>query len=88
MIEAKRLPYVIGPTGTALTVADLPSPETRRWTPIRKAEVIAAIRGDLLPLDAACERYSMSVEEFAQWEAHIDSHGLPGLRVTKLAAYR
>ena len=34
--------HVIGPDGRRLTVADLPSADTRRWVVRRKAEVVAA----------------------------------------------
>jgi len=42
--RAKKENYVIGPDGSPLTVADLPSPETQRWVIRRKAEVVAAVR--------------------------------------------
>jgi len=41
-----RVKYVIGPDGSPLTIADLPAPGTRRWVIRRKAEVVAAVRGD------------------------------------------
>ena len=37
-----RARYVIGPYGHALTVADLPPRNTRRWVIRRKAELVAA----------------------------------------------
>ncbi|MGC1578086.1 MAG: DUF1153 domain-containing protein, partial [Beijerinckiaceae bacterium] len=40
-----RVKYVIGPDGSPLTIADLPSVATRRWVIRRKAEVVAAVRG-------------------------------------------
>src|SRR5262245_33218680 len=61
-----RATYVIGPNGTVLTFSSLPSPKTRRWVARRKAEVVAAVCGGLLTLDEACERYAMTVEEFAE----------------------
>jgi len=64
--------YVIGPDGSPLTIADLPPPSTRRWVIRRKAEVVAAVRGGLLSLDAACNRYTLTVEEFVSWHASID----------------
>ncbi|MEM8798844.1 MAG: DUF1153 domain-containing protein [Pseudomonadota bacterium] len=79
---------VIGPTGEPLTIADLPSPKTKRWVIRRKAEVVAAVRGGLLTLDEACARYTLSHEEFAAWEQAIDENGLPGLRVTRVQQYR
>ena len=54
---------VIGPSGEPLTIADLPPPQTKRWVIRRKAEVVAAVRGGLLTLEEACERYSLSSEE-------------------------
>ncbi|WP_455476425.1 CtrA inhibitor SciP [Bartonella sp. B17] len=80
--------YVIGPDGSPLTIADLPPKTTRRWVIRRKAEVVAAIRGGLLSLDEACQRYSLTVEEFLSWQSLIDEHGLAGLRTTKIQDYR
>ena len=80
--------YVIGPTGAPLTIADLPPPNTQRWVIRRKAEVVAAVRGGLLSLDEACERYSLTNEEFLGWQQSIDRHGLAGLRTTRLQQYR
>ncbi len=80
--------YVIGPTGTPLTLSDLPPVNTQRWVIRRKAEVVAAVRGGLLSLDDACERYSLTNEEFLGWQQALDRHGLPGLRTTQLREYR
>ena len=43
--------YVIGPDGSPLTTADLPSRDTKRWVIRRKAQVVAAVRGGLLTMD-------------------------------------
>lgn len=83
-----RLNYVIGPDGTPLTLLDLPPSGTRRWVIRRKAEVVAAVRGGLLSLEEACERYSLTVEEFLSWQVGIDLHGMPGLRTTRIRQYR
>ena len=83
-----RTKYVIGPDGSPLTVADLPPSNTRRWVIRRKAEVVAAVRGGLLSLEEACERYCLTVEEFLSWQASIDDHGLAGLRTTRIQQYR
>jgi hypothetical protein len=65
MIETHpRARYVIGPDGGALTIADLPAVNTKRWVPRRKAEVVAAVRGGLISLEEACSRYSLTGEEF------------------------
>src|SRR5262245_1595208 len=77
---------VIGPFGP-LTIADLPSPETRRWSIRRKAEVIAAVRGGLLSLEEACGRYALGIEEFLSWEYCIDRYGPAGLRATLTQFY-
>lgn len=79
--------HVIGPTGEPLTVEDLPPPNTRRWVIRRKAEVVAAVRGGLLSLEQACERYNLTVEEFLTWQRAIERNGLPGLRVTRVQQY-
>ena len=80
--------YVVGPTGAPLTLSDLPPANTQRWVIRRKAEVVAAVRGGLLSLDEACERYSLTNEEFLAWQQSIDRHGLAGLRATRLQQYR
>ncbi|NOZ43394.1 MAG: DUF1153 domain-containing protein [Alphaproteobacteria bacterium] len=79
---------VMGPTGQPLTLEDLPPPNTKRWVIRRKAEVVAAVRGGLLSLEDACEKYTLSVEEFLSWQRAIDKDGLLGLRVTRVQDYR
>lgn len=79
---------VIGPTGDPLTLEDLPAANTQRWVIRRKAEVVAAVQGGLLTLEEACERYSLSVEEFLSWQQAISQNGLPGLRTTRIQKYR
>ena len=93
MLQEQRLNkqgqrYVVGPTGAPLTVADLPPPNTQRWVIRRKAEVVAAVRGGLLSLDDACNRYRLTNEEFLAWQASIDRHGMQGLRTTRIQQYR
>lgn len=73
---------------TASSIDDLPPPDTKRWVIRRKAEVVAAVRCGLISLDEACRRYTLSIEEFLTWQRLIDSHGLAGLRVTRLQDYR
>lgn len=67
---------------------DLPPPNTKRWVIRRKAEVVSAVRKGVISLDEACRRYTLSIEEFLSWQRLIDSHGLAGLRVTRLQDYR
>jgi hypothetical protein len=74
--------------GAGITLDSLPPPETKRWVIRRKAEVVAAVRAGVLTLEEACQRYTLSIEEFLSWQRLVDSHGLPGLRVTRLQDYR
>ena len=83
-----RVSYVIGPDGSPLTLSNLPPSDTRRWVVRRKAEVVAAVRGGLLSLEEACNRYTLTVEEFLAWQQLIDRHGILGLRATRVQQYR
>lgn len=79
-------------TGTAAepvdALADLPSPDTKRWVVRRKAIVVQAVRNGSITLQEACTRYNLSVEEFLAWQRAIERYGVPGLRVTRLQIYR
>ncbi len=66
----------------------LPAPETRRWVMRRKAQVVAAVRSGILTFEEACQRYSLSEEEFKSWMVLLDRHGLRGLRATRVQEYR
>jgi hypothetical protein len=79
--------HVSGLDGRRLSVADLPLPDTKRWVIRRKAEVVAAVRGGLLSLEDACNRYALNAEEFLSWQNCVDHFGLAGLRVTKIQSY-
>jgi len=86
--ETDKAARVIGPSGDPLTMNNLPPADTKRWVIRRKAEVVAAVRGGLLSLEEACERYRLSVEEFLAWQRLIETHGLQGLRTTRVQTYR
>ena len=90
MIENQKIrpAQVIGPLGEPLTLADLPSPSTKRWVVRRKAEVVAAVNGGLLTIDEVLERYNLTLEEFAGWQRAVDRSGMQGLRVTRIQHYR
>jgi len=79
---------VIGPLGEPLTLESLPPKGTSRWVIRRKAEVVAAVKGGLLSIEDACERYDLSVEEFLCWQRAVEKNGMPGLRVTRVQHYR
>jgi len=84
----ERPAKVMGPAGHPITKEDLPPPGTQRWVVRRKAEVVMAVRGGLISLEEACDRYKLSVEEFMSWERLIDRYGLAGLRTTRIQKYR
>jgi hypothetical protein len=90
MIENQKIRpgKVIGPLGEALTLDTLPPSNTTRWVVRRKAEVVAAVNGGLLTVDEVCDRYGLTVEEFASWQRAIDRSGMPGLRVTRIQHYK
>ncbi|WP_295634535.1 DUF1153 domain-containing protein [Novosphingobium sp.] len=90
MIENQKFKpaQVIGPLGEPLTIESLPPPQTTRWVVRRKAEVVAAVNGGLLTIEEVCERYSLTLEEFASWQRAVERSGMPGLRVTKIQKYR
>ncbi len=90
MIENQQIrpSQVIGPLGEPLTLESLPPPTTKRWVVRRKAEVVAAVNGGLLTVDEVCERYALTLEEFACWQRAIDRSGMPGLRVTRIQHYK
>ena len=90
MIENQKIgqAQVIGPLGEPLTIARLPPAGTTRWVVRRKAEVVAAVNGGLLSINDVCERYNLTLKEFASWQRAIDRSGMPGLRVTLIKHYR
>lgn len=81
-------PFVVGPDGERMTMADLPEPDTSRWVPRRKARVVAAVDGGLIPLEAALKRYGLSEEEFDSWRSGLARFGMRGLCVTKIGRKR
>lgn len=88
-VETRARPaQVIGPLGEPLTLESLPPPSTSRWVVRRKAEVVAAVNGGLLSVDEACDRYGLTIEEFAGWQRAVDRSGMAGLRVTRIQHYK
>src|SRR5579864_9305485 len=71
-----------------LELALLPPPNTTRWTPRRKAGIVAAVRIGLISLDQACRLYHLTNGEFASWRHLFEKHGVAGLRQTRPRAYR
>ena len=79
---------VVGPDGNHLTLADLPSPDTKRWVARHKALVVVAVQDGLITLDEACRRYALTTEEFLTWRYAVSRFGLPGLRTTRAQQFR
>lgn len=84
----KPLIRPVGPPGELLTVQAPPSPETRRWTPRRKAEIVAAVRAGLLTFEQARVRYELDSEELISWQRGFQRGGTAGLRVTRVRGVR
>lgn len=85
--ERKRVNQVTGPDGVVLTRETMPEPG-RRWTPLRKAQVIYATRNGLMTIAEVCEKYTLTDEEFMGWCSLFDRHGIDGLRSNSLKLYR
>ena len=66
----------------------LPPSTTKRWVVRRKAAVVAAVRSGEITLDEACRYYQLSEEEFLSWKRTFETHGLAGLRATRIQQYR
>ena len=57
-IQHERLPR------TKTATAELPPPETKRWTPRRKASVVKAVISGMMSLEEVYRGYGLSVDEF------------------------
>ncbi len=71
-----------------MTRADLPSEKTRRWVASRKAAVVRAVTAGLITREVALQRYTLSEEEFSEWETAVKEHGEAALKATSLQRYR
>jgi hypothetical protein len=89
MIKLLRRAAILAraPDVSPLTIADLPSPDTKRWVMRRKAIVAAAVRGGVITLEAASSRYRLNPEELLSWQYYIDRYGFSALRATKIQSY-
>jgi transposase-like protein len=61
---------------------------TTRWVPSRKAALVSSIECGALTFAEASRQYDLSPEEFADWKRALATHGLPGLRTTRLQIYK
>lgn len=76
------------PNGSVLTRADLPPQSTTRWVASRKAAVVMAVSSGLIKRDEALQMYSLTEEEYSEWERAVAQHGVGALRTTALQRYR
>src|SRR5262245_33162011 len=76
------------PLGATPMSDDLPPPNTQRWVVRRKAAVVAAVRAGRITIEEALRRYQLTEEEYQSWERAFETHGLPGLRATRVQQYR
>jgi hypothetical protein len=67
---------------------DLPPPNTIRWTARRKAAVVAAVHSGRITMEEVLRRYQLSEEEFLSWQRAFETHGIAGLRATRVRQYR
>ena len=67
---------------------NLPPPNTTRWVTRRKAAVVAAVRNSKITIEEALRRYQLSKEEFLSWQRAFETHGIAGLRTTRVQQYR
>ena len=66
----------------------LPSPNVKRWTPRRKAQILDAVaRGDVTA-EIVFDRYRISRDEFLEWERLDEEFGISGLKTTLFQTYR
>jgi hypothetical protein len=69
-------------------MGQLPHRDTKRWVIRRKAAVVAAVLSGEITVEEACSVYQLSIEEFLSWQRAFETHGLAGLRVTRIQQYR
>jgi hypothetical protein len=74
--------------GKRPVVPGLPRPGTARWTALRKAAVVSAVEAGQLSVEEACERYSLTIEEFLSWQVRLAQHGPAALQTSKIKRHR
>ncbi|WP_127112223.1 CtrA inhibitor SciP [Shimia sediminis] len=74
--------------GDVMTLADLPSVNTRRWVASRKAAVVRGVLYGLISQREAMERYGLSEDEFQEWVSAVARFGEDALKATNLQKYR
>lgn len=67
---------------------ELPPSNIGRWTARQKAAVVTAVAAGEITREEIGRRYQISEEELLSWQRDYESHGVAGLRSTRLQAYR
>jgi Protein of unknown function (DUF1153) len=75
-----RVPHFIGADGKRVTLADLPSATHKRWFSHHKEIVVIAVSKGLLTFEEACERYSLTLDEYLAWQRTLESQSAHRLR--------
>lgn len=60
----------------------------RRWTPLKKFEILEAVRSGELAIGDLWDRLRISEPEFASWRQTFDEFGYSGLKTTHLQSLR
>ena len=50
--------------------------------------MVLAVKGGLVSLENAYQRYNLSLDEFLRWHRQIERHVVQGLRATRVQEYR
>jgi len=49
---------------------------------------VAAVRSGKITMEEVLRRYQLSEEEFLSWQRAFETHGIAGLRATRIQQYR
>jgi hypothetical protein len=82
-LSKQKRRVAVGLRGNVIAPYDLPPAHGARWTPQRKADLIAAILGGVITLDEAKARYALTIEELSEWRRGLAAAGVRGLKATK-----
>ena len=82
-VSKQKRKVAVGLRGNVIAPYDLPPAHGARWTPQRKADLIAAILGGVITLDEAKARYALTTEELSEWRRGLAAAGVSGLKATK-----
>jgi hypothetical protein len=74
--------------GRPWVAESLPTSNTGRWVTRRKAQLISAIKSGILTVEEASQRYRLTLDELAQWQASFDQFGVRGLKATLVQQIR